>query len=164
MHCLEVGVYSGGSLEMWRRYFGPACVVYGADLEPACRVYEDERTGISIGEQADRAFWKRFKERYPVIDILIDDGGHQPEQQIVTLEEMLPHLRSGDVYLCEDVHGVSNGFSSYIHGLAAALNANVPNSKNPHGKMACSPTPFQAAIHSVHLYPYVAVIEKMIAG
>ena len=160
VHCVEIGVYSGGSLEMWKQYLGPASVVYGVDVVPACRVFEDERTRISIGDQADRTFWRRFKERYPVIDVLIDDGGHRPEQMIVTLEEMLPHLRPGGVYLCEDVHGGSHGFSSYIHSLAATLNANVFNPNNPNGRMACSPTPFQAAIHSVHLYPYVAVIEK----
>ena len=160
VHCLEIGVYSGGSLDMWKHYFGPGCVVYGVDVQPACQIYEDERTRISIGDQADRTFWKDFKEHYPVIDILIDDGSHKPEHQITTLEEMLPHLGPGGVYLCEDIHGNPHGFSSYIHGLAASLNAWVPNSRNPHGKLASSPTPFQAAIHSVHIYPYAAVIEK----
>ena len=38
-------------------------------------------------------------------------AGHTPEQQIVTLEEMLPHLRPGGVYLCEDVHGIHHDFA-----------------------------------------------------
>jgi len=60
------------------------------DIEEACRVYENDWTSISIGDQADRGFWKRFKQEHPRIDVLIDDGGHQPEQQLATLEEMLP--------------------------------------------------------------------------
>ena len=90
VHLLEVGIYSGGSLPMWRHYFGKDCRVYGIDIEKDCLVYEDDRTKIFIGDQADRSFWKKVKEAAPQIDILIDDGGHQPEQQLITLEEMLP--------------------------------------------------------------------------
>jgi hypothetical protein len=34
------------------------------------------------------------------------------------------------------------------------------NSYAPGALAKAKPTPFQTAIHSVHLYPYVAVIEK----
>src|SRR5690242_2489204 len=57
VHILEIGIYSGGSLEMWRNYFGPRCHVYGVDVEEACRRYEDAQTTVFIGDQADRAFW-----------------------------------------------------------------------------------------------------------
>ena len=36
--------------------------------------------------------------------ILIDDGGHTMEQQIVTFEELYDHINDGGIYLCEDVH------------------------------------------------------------
>jgi hypothetical protein len=36
---------------------------------------------------------------------------------------MLPHLRPGGVFLCEDVHGFFNGFSAYAQGLADNLHA-----------------------------------------
>ena len=87
---VEVGVYSGGSMPMWRHYFGEHCRVHGVDIQEECKMYEDAHTTIHIGDQADRAFWKRFRESVPAVDVLIDDGGHQPEQQMVTLEEMLP--------------------------------------------------------------------------
>jgi len=153
---LEIGVYSGGSLEMWRHYFGSKCRVYGVDIEEACKCYENEFTEIFIGDQADRSFWKAFKQRVPYIDVLIDDGGHRPEQQIVTLEEMLPHIRPGGVYLCEDVHGIHHRFLSYMHGLVKNLNAMAVDSLEP----GIRPSAFQSWIHSVHFYPYVTVIEK----
>lgn len=161
-HVLEVGIYSGGSLEMWKEYFGPKCQVYGVDIEEACRVYEDDRTKIFVGDQADRSFWKRFKEQVPAIDIIIDDGGHQTEQQIVTLEEMLPHLRPGGVYLCEDMLGVHNGFAAYAHALADNLNkfAFKPGGYDSRGEHAAFTTDFQRVISSIHLYPFVTVIEK----
>ena len=31
---LEVGIYSGGSLLMWRDYFGADCTIYGVDIQP----------------------------------------------------------------------------------------------------------------------------------
>src|SRR5262245_44116725 len=52
VHILEIGVYSGGSLEMWRDYFGPKAVIFGVDIEPDCRAYETTRTRIFIGDQA----------------------------------------------------------------------------------------------------------------
>ena len=157
---LEIGVYSGGSLEMWREYFGSNCRVYGVDVEEACKVYENDRTQIFVGDQADREFWRTFKKEIPAIDILIDDGGHLPEQQIITLEEMLPHLRPGGIYLCEDVQGDINGFTSYVHGLTAKLNSALSKPVDQEKGISCSTTQFQSAIHSIHLYPFVVVIEK----
>ena len=62
---------------------------------------------VLIGDQADRTFWRRMIAHgtLPPLDIVIDDGGHTPDQQRVTLEELLPHIRPGGVYVCEDIHG-----------------------------------------------------------
>ncbi len=160
---VEVGIYSGGSLDMWKAYFGPKCMVYGVDIEEACKAYEDDRTKVFIGDQGDRSFWKRFREQVPEMDILIDDGGHLPEQQIVTLEETLPYLRGDGVYLCEDVHGAQNQFAAYVRGLAADLDAYTAERSTAESggrQTAVVPTSFQRAISSVHLYPFVTVIEK----
>src|SRR5436190_5798105 len=92
VHIVEVGVYSGGSLKMWRDYFGDKCTIYGVDILDQCRSYESENVKIFIGDQQSREFWRGFKSKVPHVDILIDDGGHLAEQQIVTLEEILPHL------------------------------------------------------------------------
>ena len=104
VHIVEIGVFSGGSLGMWHSYFGPRARITGVDIMPACKVYENEFTKIEIGDQSDRSFWKRFRDEYPPVDIVIDDGGHMSEQQMVTLEELLPHVSPGGVYICEDVH------------------------------------------------------------
>ena len=142
---------------MWKHYFGPKCTVYGVDREVACKVYEDDRTKIFAGDQEDRTFWRQFKEQVPVVDIVIDDGSHLPEQQVVTLQEMLPHLSAGGVYICEDVHTISNRFAAYVYGLGDQLNAFNLVSQ---GTLDCRPTRFQNAIHSIHLYPYVIIIER----
>ena len=163
VHILEIGVYSGGSLEMWDHYFGPDAHVFGVDIQPDCQVYERNNIRIFIGDQADRNFWKEFRHAVPTLDIVIDDGGHEPNQQRVSLEELLPHLRAGGVYLCEDVHGSKNEFATYVHRLAQKLNdcsdfsSNVDDNDR---RLVAKTTRFQRFVNSVHLYPYVMVIEK----
>ena len=105
---------------MWRSYFGSECHVYGVDIEEACKTYEREKVTVFIGDQEDPDFWTQFKNQVQGIDILIDDGGHTPNQQMVTLEQMLPYLRPGGVYLCEDVEGINNGFAAFHPELRAA--------------------------------------------
>jgi hypothetical protein len=155
---VEIGVYSGGSLAMWRHYFGEGIRIHGVDIQAECKVYEDAHTTIHIGDQADRSFWKRFRESVPTVDVIIDDGGHLPEQQMATMEEMLPHLCPGGVYICEDVHGVGNRFAAFAYSMADGLNAFSQTSLQQ--EHASTPTPLQAAVHSVHLYPFVVVVEK----
>ncbi len=150
VNLVEVGIYSGGSLGMWKEYFGPKCHIYGIDIEPACKCYENAKTKVLIGDQEDRGFWKKSLQEMPPIDILIDDGGHMPNQQKVTLEETLPYIKPGGVYICEDIHGDDNSFSSYATGHVSQLNRfNLENLSN-----------YQRAVHSIHFYPFVTVIEK----
>jgi Methyltransferase domain len=155
---MEIGVFCGGSLPMWRQYFGAGCRVHGVDIDPECSAFEGGDVTIHIGDQADRGLWKRVREAVPRVDILIDDGGHTPEQQTVALEEMLPHLSHDGVYICEDVHGTGNGFAEYACALARALDAGEIRAGTGVDTSAC--TPFQRSIHSVHFYPFLVLIEK----
>lgn len=155
---VEVGVYSGGSMAMWQKYLGPGCHIHGVDIQPDCKVYESQHVTIHIGDQGDRQFWRNFRSRVAPVDILVDDGGHKPDQQMVTLEEMLPHLRPGGVFICEDVHGINNEFTAYATSLVDRLNAFAPEFDQH--VLRSKATPFQSDVHSVHFYPYVVVIEK----
>jgi hypothetical protein len=159
VNVLEIGIYSGGSLEMWRSYFGDKTHVYGVDIEEACKQYESDNVSIFIGDQADRVFWKTVSRSIEGIDILIDDGGHTSEQQQITLEEMLPRLRPGGVYLCEDVHGPNNRFSAFASSLVDGLNGMNPIQPKS-GPLEGNVSRFQSSIHSIHFYPYLVVIEK----
>lgn len=101
---LEIGVQNGGSLHMWRRYFGPQARIIGIDVDPNCKALQKEGFEIWIGNQADPVFWKEFSRKTPVIDIVLDDGGHTMEQQTVTFDALFPILSNGGTYLCEDTH------------------------------------------------------------
>ncbi len=158
---LEIGIYSGGSLEMWRHYLGPLARIVGVDIEAACRAYGSDDCEIVIGDQADRAFWASFRNRFSGVDVIIDDGGHTYEQQRVTLEETLPLLRAGGVYICEDVHGQGNEFARFALTLAEELNHfdTTAPSVEP-GQLETSSNAFQRTIASAHFYPYLVVLEK----
>lgn len=107
VNVLEIGVQNGGSTKMWKNYFstnGAKVNIYGIDINPKCKEIEDENIKIFIGSQDDRGFWRDIKKQIPQIDILIDDGGHTMRQQIITFEEMFPHIKHNGVYWCEDLH------------------------------------------------------------
>ena len=151
---VEIGVFSGGSLDMWADYFGE-CQIFGIDIEDACKSYERENVHVFIGDQADPNFWGKFKSKVPKIDVLIDDGGHTPDQQSVTLKCMLPHLRSGGVYICEDVEGIHNRFAAFATGIVGELNR-----MSEEGSGSDEPSEFQRSSFSIHFYPFMVIIEK----
>lgn len=101
---VEFGVNHGGSLMMWRDYFGGGRVC-GVDINPRCKELE-EKTGaeIFIGDQEDRGFLRELAAEIGEAQVVIDDGGHRMRQQIVTFEEMYPIVSAPGVYLVEDLH------------------------------------------------------------
>ena len=101
---LEIGVFHGGSLQMWREYFGKGAKIVGVDIDPRCKQFEEADIEVLIGDQADAAFLDGLRRRLPRIDVIIDDGGHTMTQQITSFGELYPHLQPNGVYLCEDVH------------------------------------------------------------
>src|SRR6478736_6564315 len=104
VHILEIGISQGGSIELWKRYFGDKLHLYGVDINPRCKELEQENVQIFIGEQEDKNFLSELKSKIPKLDILIDDGGHTMLQQIVTFEELYNHIKDNGIYLCEDTH------------------------------------------------------------
>ena len=101
---VEFGVFQGGSLQMWRDYFGPQAHIVGVDINPQCADMADGQTEIVIGDQEDRVFLRELAERLGTIDVVIEDGGHTMDQQINTFEELWPAMSDGGVFLIEDLH------------------------------------------------------------
>lgn len=101
---LEIGILNGGSLFMWRDYFGDQARIIGVDLNPAAKMWQDFGFEIYIGDQSDSRFWKEVFLKVGKVDIVLDDGGHTNRQQIVTTYNCIPHINDGGVLLIEDVH------------------------------------------------------------
>lgn len=162
---LEIGIFQGGSLKLWKEYFGPKAQIFAVDVNPDCKKYEEEGVTIFIGSQSDRNFLKKIKETIPPLDILIDDGGHMMDQQIVTFEEMYSHIKEDGIYLCEDCHtsyyphfgGDYKKKDTYIEYTKNFIDyINAWHSKNP--KLTVSD--FTKSTKAVHYYDSVVVLEK----
>ena len=162
---LEIGVFQGGSLQMWKNYFGDKARIYGIDIDPRCKELEEEHVKIFIGSQSDRKFLREIKELIPPIDILIDDGGHGMIQQIVSYEELFDHVKDNGVYLCEDLHTsywlrFGGGYKrkgtyiEYSKKFIDQLNAYHSQQKG------LTISKFTDSVDSLHYYDSILVIEK----
>lgn len=164
---LEIGVFQGGSLQMWKNYFQKALnkvTIYGIDIDPECRKYESENIHILIGSQEDRDFLKKIKDQIGKVDILIDDGGHMMQQQIITFEELFDMVSEGGVYLCEDLH--TSYWNQYGGGYRK--NSFIEYSKNwidyihaPYAETEdLKPNKYTETIKSITYYDSMVFIEK----
>jgi len=129
---------------MWRSALGDKCHVYGLDINPACKQFQDDHTTITIGDQASPDMWKSFfGKTCKSLDILIDDGGHEPHQMLETLRQVFPKLNPGGFISIEDIHG-QHYLESFFKPTAAYL-AYVAS----HDMVA-----------SVHVYPFVLIAQR----
>jgi hypothetical protein len=101
---IETGTLGGGSLFMWREWLGPKARIIGVDLNPEAKKWIDYGFEIYIGDQGDPDFWRQTFEKIGQFDVLLDDGGHQSFQQIVTTIEAIKHANRRCVIAIEDTH------------------------------------------------------------
>lgn len=101
---LEFGVSHGGSLQMWKQYFGPGAHITGVDIDPRCADFAEDGIDVMIGDQEDRFFLRKVADQVGTVDVLIEDGGHTMAQQINTFEALWPKIGDGGVFLMEDLH------------------------------------------------------------
>jgi hypothetical protein len=101
---VEIGILDGGSLEIWKKFFGNQARIIGIDFNPACKKFENKDYDIFIGSQSDPIFWKNFFSEIGKIDILLDDGGHTNDQQIITLMNCFKNINDGGMHVTEDTH------------------------------------------------------------
>lgn len=162
---LEIGVFDGGSLHMWRNYFGPQALIYGIDIIPECKKLEDDGFKISIGSQTDRQFLRTFRAETEPFDIILDDGGHTMRQQITTIQELYQHVKPEGLYLCEDMHtsywlryggGVRRPrtFMEYSKKMVDQLNAWHSEQRR------LQPDSITKSTYSIHYYDSIVVFEK----
>lgn len=111
---VEVGTAMGGSLFMWRKFFGNKARIIGIDLNPEAKKLKKFGFEIYIGDQAEDSFWKNFYKKTGKIDILLDDGGHTNIQQISTLYNSINYIKDGGLIVTEDTHAsyISKGFNN----------------------------------------------------
>lgn len=160
---LEIGIASGGSLELWKTYFGSKAKIYGIDIDDTKATYlrNDNQITMFCGSQGDRQFLQSLKEKIPHIDILIDDGSHISKDQIATFEELFLHIDANGLYVCEDMHNCWHpnndkyNFANYLKELEDYLLGRDFNPSSFIKQIGSA-----GIIKSLNYYAHLIVIEK----
>jgi hypothetical protein len=163
---LEIGISHGGSLEIWKKYFGADIQIFAIDVNEECKKFEDENVKVFIGSQSDASFLEDVVKQMPPPDIIIDDGGHTMTQQITSFNTLFKYLKNDGVYLCEDTH--TSYWKAYGGGLrrktsfieyAKTLIDNI-NAWHIDKKENFPITEITKTVNSIHFYDSVVVFEK----
>jgi hypothetical protein len=101
---VEIGVFKGGSLAMWQRYFGPLARIIGLDINPECKAHEAPGIFVRTGDQSDEAFLSTIIDEFGVPDIVLDDGSHQMDHIAASFKFFYPRMPKNAVYVVEDLH------------------------------------------------------------
>lgn len=104
---LEIGVYNGGSLQMWRQYLHANAIIVGVDINPECKRFDNPTAGVHvrIGAQQDPVFLRQVADEFGPFDIILDDGSHMTSHMTDTFKWLFPNaLSEGGIYIVEDLH------------------------------------------------------------
>ena len=101
---LEIGVQTNRSVCMWKEYF-PHATIHGIDIDERCKVFEEDRIEIYIGDQSDTEFLNKIISLISDLDIVIDDGSHIASHQMLSFKTIFPNIASHGIYVIEDLKG-----------------------------------------------------------
>jgi cephalosporin hydroxylase len=163
-HMLEIGVAQGGSLSLWRRYFGPEALLFGIDIDDRCRQFDRRDAYVRIGSQDDPAFLRSVLSEMGGVDVVIDDGSHKASHQLTSFQILFPLLNDGGVYVCEDLqcayspaygggHRRSGTFIEVAKQIIDDIHADFHDQPQ-------SVSGSHRSIHGIHFYNGMFVIEK----
>lgn len=101
---LEIGIFEGSSVKMWEEYFDNA-ELHFIDINFSQIKYFSNRSHYHLADQANTAdLLKVMSVTKGDFDIIVDDGGHTMWQQLVSFKTLFPYLKSGGMYIIEDLH------------------------------------------------------------
>lgn len=163
---IEIGVDNGGSIDMWKKYFGDNSTIVGIDIRPECKQFEDieNKVFVEIGDQSDINFLNSIIEKYGNPDIILDDGSHIMNHLIKTFEFLYYKMKSDGTYLVEDLHTCywndfegglrrPNTFIEFSKSKIDELNASYTNGQQ-------ESTEFTKNTQSINIYDSVIVFER----
>ncbi len=179
---LEIGIYRGNSVKLWENYF-PNGELHFIDITDAYIQHSTSRSYYHFLSQSDRNALDQFgRNTGGEFDVIIDDGGHTMNQQIISFQHLFPFVKSGGIYIIEDLHtsywgeyGGNGNLTApkagqgttvellknlvedlnYIGAATGCADANKRNDKTPQGLNY-----YQCNIHSIQFFSSMCVIKK----
>lgn len=99
---LEIGIRSGGSMKLWAEYFTDCKQIIGIDVDQSALV-EQFASIEKVQYYFADAYSQEIADKIPKLDIFLDDGPHTLESQLDAIYYYLPKMKSGGLFLIEDV-------------------------------------------------------------
>lgn len=159
---LEIGVFFGGSLEIWRGFLGPEATIFGVDIDPACAGRVDPPNQVRIGSQADPDFLRGVVAEMGGVDVVLDDGSHMAKHQSASFATLFPLLSEGGLYMIEDMHTAywPRQFRGGLRRKGTAVELVKEMIDDLHRWYHWESRPSHGPIRAVHAYDSLAIIEK----
>jgi len=145
---LELGVWFGKSLAMWADYFDDgsdvgSCTVHGVDIDlrrfhahrPELTALGAFRRNTVLVHELDTksaAFVDFVQAQLCGLDVVLDDGDHTPTSQWRCFSLLFPRLRSGGLYIIEDIEKTRAFFGEGMRSSFGALMAAVASRSATH--------------------------------
>ena len=106
---LEIGTAEGGSAKMLNDFFDGECTIYTLDIDENCREKVDGYDNIkffNVDCSNEPEILKFFDENANGVefDIIIDDGSHLWDHQMLDFYLFSKKLKKGGIYIIEDLH------------------------------------------------------------
>lgn len=165
---LEIGVYRGGGLALLQKYLGPDASIVGLDVDPVAVEASPEFT-VEVGDQENPDLLRSIHERHGPFDVVIDDGGHTIDQQIVSAETLFPLLNEGGTYIVEDCH--TSYWPEHKQYASADprrgtfidwVKARIDDMNSYHfSREREVPSPWGTHLDALHVYDSVVVLQKV---
>jgi hypothetical protein len=149
----------GGSAKMWREYF-PNANIITCDIYPKYPIkgvsfYNLSEVGIHLFDISYNS------------DIIIDDGSHINYEVINTFKEIFPNLKSGGIYVIEDVetsywneHGYGGNPDINAKGTTMDFFLKLTHQVNHQNLKEEFRNEFSGQIEFVHFYRNLIIIKK----
>jgi len=169
---LEIGVWEGASLQMWAKYF-PKATIVGADINIERCKRTPEHCRLWQADQSSTPSLVNMAEHLGPWDIIIDDGSHNPEHQILSFEALWPYVRVGGIYAIEDLHPNYTSYKDSPRRAVAFIGGVLQDDLHGRGKTAAARldnvapiekkllTGRELEIDEIHIYRYMAVIHHV---
>lgn len=164
LRMLEIGVQNGGSMAMWRKWFGPEAQLWGIDIDPACAKLNGLAGQVRIGSQADPAFLASVLDEMGGVDIVFDDGSHDQRHIHETFKVAFPRLAEGGVYLVEDLHcaywGPWTGGYGRAESFMETVKTLVDDMHHWYHDFGQQVAPTRNHLAGIHVYDSVVILDK----
>lgn len=161
---LEIGVSKGGSLSVWRKYFGQDAILFGIDIDPECAIFNGKDAQVRIDSQDDSHFLRSVIDEMGGVDIILDDGSHMMRHIQSSLKCLFPLLREGGIYFIEDLHtcywrGFGGGYRSKASFFRFVSNL-VDDMHHWYHDSGVRYVGIGSAVKGIHIHDSIVVIEK----